>query len=223
MKSMARVLLPSLLLLTLATQHPTSAQTGGPAASGVYRFTLEDDLTRTIEFDARTDERGTTTGRMTFKDETQIVDKEDDGDPDPRPEGSPGELFIVADFENMSVEKNRAVLNGVVIESSHRTYIGRWVQLVVEDNAENERLPDRLVWSLCRPEPGGWIPSDFERDKDDGAFLKWWATDAERKDDVGIPSRNLIPGERRGCEALALSSYAFADVKKAEGDIKVVP
>jgi hypothetical protein len=222
MKSMARVFLPSLLLLSLATL-PTLAQTAGPAASGVYTFTLEDGLTRAVEFDSRTDERGITTGRMTYKDQTPILDEDDDGDPNPRPETKPSEIYVVADFENMTVEKNRAVLNGVVVESSHRIYIGRWVQLVVEDNALNERLPDRLVWSLCRPEPGGWIPSDFDRDKDDGAFLSWWATDAERKDDVGIPSRNLIPGERRGCEALALSSYAFADVKKAEGDIKVVP
>ena len=224
MKCIARVLLPSLFLLSLATHHPIQsafAQTEGPAASGLYRFTLEDGLTRTLEFEARGGDRAE--GRMVFKDEVRIEDKDDEGDPDPNPRDTPPELFLVANFENMKVEKNRAVMNGVVVESSHRIYLGRWVQLVVEDNALNERLPDRLVWNLCRPEPGGWVPTDFERDKDDGAFLSWWATDFERKDDVGIPSRNLIPGTRRGCETYPLSSYAYADVLKAEGDIKVVP
>ena len=227
MKSMARVLLPSLLLLTLATYHSTqstSAQTEGPAASGLYKFILEDGLMRTVEFEARGGDRAE--GRLVFKDEVRLADKDNDGDPDTDPRGdgdTPPELFLVAEFESMKVDKNRAVMNGVIVESSHRTYVGKWVQLAVEDNAANERLPDRLVWSLCRPEPGGWIPTDSERDKDDGAFLSWWATDAERKDDVGIPSRNLIPGTRRGCETLPLSSYAYADVLKAEGDIKVVP
>lgn len=221
MKSTTRPLLSALFLLGLAAL-PAGAQTAGPAASGNYRFTLADDLTRSVEFDSRTDERGVTTGRLILNDATKVVDKDDDGDPDPRP-GDGFAVSFAADFEAMTVEKNRAVMSGVVIDSTHRSYIGRWVQLVVEDNGIDPRRPDRLVWTLCRPEPGGWIPSDYDQPGDNGAFLKWWATDAERKDDAGVPSRNIIPGERRGCEVYSLASYDWAAVKKFDGDIVVVP
>ena len=219
MKSTTRLLLSTLFLLALASQLPAAAQT---SASGTYRFTLTDDLLRSLEFDARTDERGTTTGRMILNDETRVEDKDDEGDPDPRP-GDGLAVSFAADFDNMTVEKNRAVMSGTVIDSTHRIYIGRWVQLVVEDNGIDPRRPDRLVWTLCRPEPGGWVPSDYDQPGDNGAYLKWWATDAERKDDAGIPSRNIIPGERKGCEVYTLASYDWAAVKKFDGDIVVVP
>ena len=114
-------------------------------------------------------------------------------------------------------------MDGVIRESSHKSYIGRWVQLVVEDNAENPEVPDRLTWSFCQSQSQGWIPSDAERKDDDGAFLSWWATDAERKDDVGIPSRNLLGTEQRSCTVYPLSFYTFADLRKSEGDIVVQP
>lgn len=219
MKSTTRLLFSALFLLALASQFPAAAQ---QSASGNYRFTLADDLLRSLEFDARTDERGYTTGRMIFNDETRVADKDEDGDPDPRPSDGFA-IGFAADFDSMTVEKNRAVMSGTVIDSTHRSYLGRWIQLVVEDNGIDPRRPDRLVWTLCRPEQGGWIPSDAELKYDDGAYMRWWATDAERKDDAGIPSKNLIPGERRGCETYVLASYDWAAVKKYEGDITVVP
>jgi hypothetical protein len=80
-----------------------------------------------------------------------------------------------------------------------------------------------LSWRICRPEPGGWIPSDYERKDDQGAFMSWWATDAERKDDVGIPSKNLIPGEMKSCPPYTLAAYEFVNPYKWEGDIVVRP
>ena len=218
MKSTTRLLFSALFLLALASQLPAAAQ----SANGNYRFTLTDDLTRSLEFDARTDEKGTTTGRMIFIDQTRIVDKDDEGDPDPRP-GDGFEISLAADFDAMTVNENRAVISGTVVDSTHRIYIGRWIQLVVEDNGIDPRRPDKLVWRLCRPEPGGWIPSDYDQPGDNGAYLKWWATDAERKDDAGVPSPNLIPGERKGCLVYSLAAYDWAAVKKWEGDIRVVP
>ncbi|HKV13222.1 MAG TPA: hypothetical protein VJ725_34095, partial [Thermoanaerobaculia bacterium] len=184
------------------------------------RFTLEDGLVRSLEFDASTDERGTTAGKMTFTDESRIPDAEDPEDPragDPLPS-----FAMTASLDQMTIEKNRALLSGTIVESTHKSYVGKWVQLVVEDNAENPRLPDRLVWKVCTPVPKGWVPSDAERKDDDGAYLHWWATDLERKDDVGIPSVDLLAGEK-SCSVLPLSAYAFADVQKWDGDIIVRP
>jgi hypothetical protein len=125
-----------------------------------------------------------------------------------------------ADFDSMTIEKNRAVISGVVSDSSYRSYIGKWIQLVIEDNDRVE-VPDKLTWSFCQPEQGGWIPEDAEVPGDRGAFLSWWATDAERKDDVGIPSASIIPGNLKACRVYSLFSYDFAEILKADGTITI--
>ncbi len=51
--------------------------------------------------------------------------------------------------------------------------------------------------------------------------MSWWATDAERKDDVGIPSPNLVPGTLKACKVNPLSSYEFASILKGEGAIQI--
>lgn len=222
MKTVGLALASTLFLLSLSTPPAAYAQTPGQAASGIFRFLLEDELLKSVDFDVRTDERGTTSGTLTLTDEATIPDVDDPEDPkagDPPPPG----FTMKAQIDSLTVEKNRALMNGIVLDSDHTNYIGKWVQLVVEDNRDNPELPDRLMWSFCKRGEGGWIPSDAERDRDDGAFLHWWATDAERKDDVGIPSPNLIPGEDKSCPVYSLAIYPFADVLKWDGDIIVQP
>jgi hypothetical protein len=208
----------SLLILCfvlLATPLLASAQ----VASGQYKFVMEDGFTKYLEFDATTAERGAAMGYMIFNDEAQIFFQDVDGTGDvPREE--PVAFFMKADFESMTVEKNRAVINGVVRDSSYRSYIGKFVQLVVEDN-DGIEVPDKFVWSFCAPEPGGWIPEDAEVPGDKGAFMSWWATDAERRDDVGIPSANLIPGSLKSCKVQSLPTYEFATILKGDGAIQI--
>ena len=222
---MKRVFYAALLavsLLCLPSPPHSNAQTQ-QYAEGRFWFTTEDGQTRFVEFNAAGGD-GKGTGAMTFNDTSRIPDDDNDGDPPPRPPASPSEFYVRADFNGLTVEKNRAIMSGVVIDSSHKSYVGRYVQLVVEDNAENPRLSsDRLTWAFCRPQPGGWVPSDYERKYDNGAYLSWWATDAERKDDVGIPSKNLIPGETRACPAYTLSAYDYVNPRSWEGDIVVRP
>lgn len=211
-------LCPSLLLLCLvllATPLLASAQ----VASGQYKFIMDDGLTKYLEFDARSGERGAASGYMVFNDEAKISFQDVDGSGDV-PRDEPGPFFMKAEFESMTVEKNRAVINGVVRDSSYRSYIGKFVQLVIEDN-DGFEVPDKFVWSFCTPEPGGWIPSDAEVLGDNGAFLSWWATDAERKDDVGIPSPSLIPGELKSCKVQPLRNYEFASIFKGDGAIQI--
>jgi hypothetical protein len=114
-----------------------------------------------------------------------------------------------------------ALMGGTVRESSNPSYIGKWVQLVVEDNGDGREVPDRLSWRFCQVEPGGWTPSDAEDPRDEGVWWHWWATDAEREDDRGVQSPNLIPGTRRGCPTFPLSTYDFPDVK-GEGQIQIL-
>ena len=210
-------LLFALCFVFLATPLLASAQ----SASGTFKFIMEDDLLKAFEFDARSSERGGATGFMHFTDEAKIEFQDVDGTGDiPREEPVP--FFMKADFEAMTIDKNRAVINGVIRDSSYRSYIGKFVQLVIEDN-DGVEVKDKFVWSFCTPEPGGWIPEDAEVPGDRGAFMSWWATDAERKDDVGIPSPNLIPGTLKSCKVVPLQAYEFATFLKGEGSISIKP
>lgn len=192
-----------------------SAQT----AAGQFKFIMDDELMKYLEFDARAGERGGATGYMLFTDEAKIEFQDVDGTGEkPRDEQVP--FSLKAEFDAMTVEKNRAILSGLVRDSSYPSYIGQWVQLVIEDN-DGIEVPDKFVWTVCTQEPGGWIPSDAEVKDDKGAFLSWWATDAERRDDVGIPSPNLIPGSTKGCKVHSLQSYEWAPILKGDGVISI--
>jgi hypothetical protein len=207
----------SILILSLTLPPPGMAE----EASGVYRFLLEDDAVKRIEFDAWTDAKGNAAGQMVFTDETKISDG---GEEAREGEEEPKELYVKAELDSLTVEKNRALMSGTILDSSHKSYVGRRVQLVVEDSGEGSKEPDRLIWTFCSPREGGWILSDSEREDDDGASLQWWATDAEREDDEGTPSSNLLPDEDEGgCQTHPLWSYALADVRKYEGEIVVRP
>lgn len=222
MKNKVVATILALFLLSFATPYPTTAQTEGPAASGIYRFILDDGVTKTVDFDARGDKEGAARGVMTFIDQVKLPNQDVDGTGD-RGGDDPLDFYVKAEFNGMTVEKNKALMNGVIVDSSHRLYIGKWVQLVVEDNGDSRERPDTLSWRFCQPEPGGWIPEDAEVPGDRGAWMDWWATDAERKDDVGIPSPSYISGELKRCVNYPLSSYSFVEVLKWDGDIRVVP
>jgi hypothetical protein len=157
---------------------------------------------------------------MQFTDQAKVLFQDVDGTGEKSPD-EPVEFFMNADLDAMTIEKNRAVISGVVRDSSYRSYIGKWVQLVIEDN-DGIEVPDKFVWSFCQPELGGWIPSDSEVPGDRGAYMSWWATDYEQKGDVGIPSPNLIPGNLKGCRPYQVNAYDFASILKGEGIIQIM-
>ena len=205
-----------LCLVFLATPLVTFAQVG--AANGTYKFLMEDGFTKYLEFDATSGDKGSATGYMIFNDDGPVKFQDVDGTGEPKDEPLP--FTMKAEFNSMTIEKNRALINGVVRDSSYAGYVGKWVQLVIEDN-DGIEVPDKFVWWFCQPEPGGWIPTDSEVPGDRGAFLSWWATDAERKDDVGIPSADRIPGGLKSCRNYPLSSYEFASILKGDGTIQI--
>ena len=209
----------ALFLVSLVAPWMTNANAGGSSASGTYKFVLEGEFIKQIEFDARGDERGAITGQVTYRDEAGVLELEDDvpGDPDKQP----AEFYVTADLDSLTIENNRALMGGTVRDSSHRSYIGRCVQLVVEDNGDAKEVPDKLTWRFCQPEPGDWIPVDAEDPRDEGAWWRWWATDEELKDDKGIPSVNLIPGTRKGCPTFPLATYRFPTLQ-GEGQIQIL-
>jgi hypothetical protein len=201
---------------------PARAHASQPSASGTYRFVLEDGFSKSVEFSATSDERGATTGQMTFTDEAGVSDRDPDAGGEEKGE-SPVPFSMTVRLDSLTIERNRAVMGGTVTDSSIPSYLGKWVQLVVEDNGDGREEPDKLTWCFCQPEERGWVPEDAELRGDDGAYRSWWATDAEREDDRGIQSTNIIPGNRTSCTVFPLSAYPFAEVRSGEGQIQVQP
>jgi hypothetical protein len=183
----------------------------GPSANGDFQFTLEDGISRSVEFNARIHKDGSSTGEMTF------TDPGDPNDPSsPRPA-----ISVKASFDCLTIKDNRAVMSGEITESSVAEAVGHRVLLVVEDDGEGVNTSlDKLTWGVYEPTSKNWIPQDFEIPGDNGALLDWLATDAERSDDVGIAAR---PNEVIGCKTFSLSAYAFMDVRHGQGNIQVKP
>jgi len=225
MKTIVRNVISVLFITGLVNGFVTTsagAKTSQPSASGTYRFVLEDGLSKSVEFNATSDERGATTGQMTFTDEAGVSEQDPDGVVEEKEE-PPAPFYMTAVLDSLTIDRNRAVMSGTIADSSVRSYIGKWVQLVVEDSGEGSEEPDKLTWCFCQPEESGWVPADAELEEDRGAFMQWWATDAELEDDKGYQSPNIIPGNRTSCKVFALSSYSFADVTNGEGQIQVQP
>ena len=216
MKSIICASIFALSLLSFTAPRPASAQSAG----GSLRFVLEDDLTKSIEFNAITDGGGSTSGEVTFSGPAEIPDQDVDGTGDRSFSGRLENLQIEAKFDGMLVERNRAVMSGTVTGSNLEDYIGQRVLLVVEDVDDGgERTQDTLTWGLYKPVERPWIPTDAELENDEGARLTWWATDAELEDDKGVASH---PSTEITTQSFPLSSYDF-DLKYAEGEIQVRP
>jgi hypothetical protein len=209
-KTFASIL--ALFLLSVATAATTAAQ----SASGSYQFSLDDRYTKFVEFDARMQADGSATGQMTLTDEAEFTIQDVDGT-GVEEETYPG-FYLKADFDGLVVDKNQAVMSGIVRDSSVRDFIGQRVLLTVEDNGDNSREPDRLTWGIYNQVVRNWTPSDAELREDPGVGLRWIATDAEIKDDRGI---EMPRSEAIDVRSFPVSAYAFVDVQSSAGDIRV--
>ena len=204
----------SAMVLLLLAVTAASAQ----SAKGTYTFTIGDKLTKYVEFDAQAREGGGATGQMFFSDESTIVYRDVDGDDSPQ-EKYVGYSMLIT-FEDMNVNKNQAVMLGVVRDSTIPFLIGQRVLFTVEDNGTDPREPDKLTWGLYKEIKRDWIPSDAELENDPGVGLRWWATDAERRDDVGY---EMPRGENMTVQSFPFSAYLFIDTDDGIGDIIVSP
>ncbi|HEX8188026.1 MAG TPA: hypothetical protein VF586_06735 [Pyrinomonadaceae bacterium] len=208
---------PSLLALALLTF--ASAQTArASAAAGSYQFTLtgEKEL-KYVEFDATGKEDGTATGYISMTDEAVITTQDVDGT------GDKGGRFVgynfKADVDSLVVTKDRAVLGGVIRDSSNLDFIGQRVQLTILDG-EYTRVPDSLTWGVYKQINRTWVPSDAERKEDPGVGLRWWATDYEQRGDVGyeMPRDETLHGQ-----TFPATTYDFVSADNTAGDLRVSP
>lgn len=239
MKSIVCASVFALSLLGFAAPRTATAQ----SAAGSLKFSLEDDLTRAVEFKAVAEGEGAASGEMVFSGPVEIPDQDVDGTGEVLFSGKLEDLQINAKFDGLVVVGNRAVMSGTVTSSNVGDYVGQRVLLAVadgyvkevpkdEDPPEGEEKPegeeqpveeakpqDTLTWGLYKEVKRDWIPTDAELEYDEGARLTWWATDAEREDDKGIPSH---PSRDITAQTFPLSSHDF-ELKYSEGEIIVQP
>jgi hypothetical protein len=208
-----------LALLSFGSARMTAAGSSGPSANGDFQFSLVDGALRYIQFDVRTQKNGETRGQMTFNDPAAVIGSDgDDGGATSSVQG----LFVTAEFDCLQIRGNAAVMSGVITQSNALNAIGERVLLVVEDNSEGVKAPslDKLTWGVYRSSATGWVPSDAELLNDTGVGKVWWATDAERDDDIGISSNRSTT---IGCQSFPLSSYSLVNVAHGFGNIQVRP
>ena len=218
MKKTVCMIVIGLALVSFRSARMSAAGSSGPSANGDFQFSLVDGALRYIQFDVRTQKNGDTKGQMTFNDPTAIVGSDDGGSASSSAQG----LFVTAEFDCLQIRGNAAVMSGVITQSNALNAIGERVLLVVEDNGEGVNAPslDKLTWGVYSSSAAGWTPSDAEWEKDPGVGLTWLATDAEREDDIGIPSN---PDRTIGCRSFPLSSYTLVDVSHGFGNVQVRP
>ena len=193
-------------VLVLLVAFPLVAQT---SAQGSFHFKGPEGL-QTIELDALGDERSAQ-GFFTLAGPTLVSDGELDQE-------DPKQTVLVRDFtmkvtvDCMSALGARVTLGGVVSDSNVRSMIGRAATLTVEDGDPT----DRFTFGSYREKDISWFPSDEEVKGDGGWTMSWWATDAERPDDVG----SLISRTRQvHCRSFPVATYDLTPID--EGRIVV--
>jgi hypothetical protein len=209
------------LLFVLLLAFSAAAQNNGVSSNGDFQFDLA-GASGAIQYDARL--QGTSAkGQMTFTGATEISNEDVDG------EGTAAtaltNVTLTAKFDCVRVSGNRAAMSGPITASTVPAYVGARALLVVEDNGEGVNAePDRFTWGMYRQSAATWIPSDAEVPGDNGASLTWFVTDAEREDDVAIPSQPLVAGAGSvDCKSFSFASYALEDVAHGAGNIQVRP
>lgn len=208
--------LSALLLAGLAA---TSLNTRAESASGTYQFTIDDKSVKYVEFDAQRLANGSVSGSLFFSDEATIVYQDVDGTDAPQEKYAGA--YIKADLDGLNVSDNQAVISGTVRDSSIPYLVGLRVLLTVEDNGDNQRVPDKLTWGVYNFIKKDWVPSDAEWEKDPGVGLTWWATDSERRDDKGF--QMPVPDAPADTKTFPVAAYGFVETSDGVGDIKVQP
>ena len=217
MRIISRGVLCASLLLTLSL----AAQNSGPASNGDFQIGLE-GMTGAIQYNARG--QGTAArGEMTFTGTAEIANEDVDGeDGEEAPGSTVATVSLTVTFDCLRISGNAAAMSSVVTSSTVPEYLGVRALLAVQDNGEGVKAPapDRYTWGVYRPTATTWIPSDAEVPGDNGAMFTWYATDAERDDDVGVPSNHSTVVD---CNSFPFGSYAFEDLPHGAGQIQVKP
>lgn len=209
----------ALLCTSFLLCFSVAAQNNGPSSSGDFQFAVT-GAGGSIQFNARTQANGTK-GEMTFTGTVDISNEDVDGSGDAGSSATGVKLTVNIDC--LRVSGNHAAMSGTVTSSTVAAYLGSKALLAVEDGGESKNPDDKFTWGVYRSTADTWLPSDAEVPGDTGATLSWYVTDAERIDDVGVPSASTKKNKPVDCQSFPFGSYAFESVAQGGGNIQVKP
>lgn len=214
MRSLSRAALCASLLFGFQV----AAQSSGPASNGDFQFALS-GASGAIQYNARSF-GSSASGQMTFTGAVEISNEDVDGS------GGGGsavtQVTMTVTFDCLRISGNRAAMSGQVTASSEPAYVGIRALLAVEDNGEGSKAPapDRFTWGVYRNTDPTWMPSDAEVPGDNGWMFTWYASDAERPDDVPKLNKQQTFVD---CTSFGFDAYAFEDLPHGAGNIQVKP
>jgi hypothetical protein len=226
MKSVSRPVAALAFVLAFAAAPMLFAQNNGPAANGDFTFDVASSSKRLV-FDARIQNNGSTRGQIVLTGDDDLGDQDVDGGGDTNPGGAQTGFSLTADVDclNIDDEFNRAVMGGVITDSSEPGYIGVRTLLVVQDGGEGSKKPiDRFTWGLYRGATLTWIASDAELLVDPGVGAPpWLVSDAELTIDPNAYMSSDNSGGTIDCNSFRLAAYDLRDVAHGAGNIQVKP
>lgn len=214
-------LLIALCVLVTAGLGPVSAAISTPAPNVVGNFQLVSDqgVTRHIEFQATRSSDGRVAGEVVFRDEAPANVEKASGEATGESEQP---FFFKAAIDCLVINEHKAIMSGSISESSSKSYIGRRILVVAQDNggASDPAKRDRVTWGIYRADRKEWAASDAERPDEQSNQLTWIATDSERLDDEGVSSdkEKVI-----GCKTFPLSAFSFFTGNQIRGTAVVKP
>jgi hypothetical protein len=198
-------------VLVLLATCPLLAQS---SAQGSFSFKGPEG-SQSIEFDA-SGGSSSAQGYFSMTGPTLVSDGELDQE-DPKQTVLVRDFVMKVDVQCMSASGNRVTMGGVVSDSNVRSMIGRVALLTVEDNVADPRNPtDRFTFGSYWEKDITWLPSDEEVKGDAGWTFRWWATDAERKDDTGY----MISRTRQiDCTSFPVATYDLTPIDAGRIDV----
>ena len=202
------------LIVLLIVSVPLAAQ----SANGDFQYALT-GATGSIQFNAR-QHGNSASGQMTFTGAAEISNEDGDGGTGNTQTGA----SMTVSFNCLKRTGNQAAMSGVITASSVAEYVGLRAVLAVEDGGEGSKGgPDKFTWGLYRSTAMSWTPSDAEVTGDNGWSFSWYASDAERNDDVPVPINQSAPNLGVDCKSFPLGSYAYEELAHGSGNIQVRP
>src|SRR5437867_5089955 len=114
----------TLFLISLAPTSAFVSRIEGPSVAGGFQIVSDKGSMRHVEFHATRSPDGMVTGEAVFRDDPVVNAEKSIENPS---DESAQTFFFKAQFDCLVINKNEAIMSGVITESSLRPYVGRRV------------------------------------------------------------------------------------------------
>jgi hypothetical protein len=135
-------------LFSVLPPEPRAAEPEG-TATGSADLVLGDDVVRGVSFTALTRGDGSASGQIEFYDPAPVPDQDVDGTGDRALAESTRGLKVYAEVECLAIDGASAIVGGRVIKSNVERYVGKQLQLFVQDGEVGRGM---FSWGFYEPQ-----------------------------------------------------------------------